>query len=134
MLVIKALNSVCTWVSYAASMATASGLLLGFGIISPVVCGWPGSRVRRTAGERDLVATGAPLEVVPEIIHLHFVLRECGIVLLNQNFAKVERLPTHGNACRGRERADTHDRQIGVDATVEEIEIENVRHGSTQSD
>jgi hypothetical protein len=89
------------------------------------------SRIWRPAGEQDLVAAGAPLDVVPEIIHLHFILRECGIVLLNQNFAKVKRLPTHLDARCGRERADTHDRQIGVDATVEEIEIENVRHGST---
>ena len=30
----------------------------------------------------------------------------------------------HLDARRGRERADTHDRQIGMDATVEEIEDE----------
>src|SRR5262249_12174030 len=37
--------------------------------------GW----VRRPAGERDVVAARASLDVVPKVIHLHVVLRECGI-------------------------------------------------------
>ena len=82
------------------------------------------------AGERDVVEARAPLDVVPEIIHLHLVLRERGIVLLDQNFAQVERLPAHLDARRERKRADAHDREIGVDAAVEEIEIEMARHGS----
>ena len=81
-------------------------------------------RVWRPAGERDVVEARAPLDVVPEIIHLHLVLRERGIVLLDQNFAQIERLPAHLDARRGSKRADAHDRQIGVDAAVEEIEIE----------
>src|SRR5215813_9246178 len=72
----------------------------------------------------------ASLDVVPEIIHLHVVLRERGIVLLDQDFAQIERLPAHRDAGRGRKRADAHDRQIGVNAAVEEIEIEMTRHGS----
>jgi hypothetical protein len=76
------------------------------------------------------MAPRAPLDVVPEIIHLHLVLREHGIVLLDQNFAQIERLPAHLDARGGSKRADTHDRQIGVDAAVEEIEIEMARHGS----
>ena len=82
------------------------------------------------AGERDVVAARASLDVVPEIIHLHVVLCECGIVLLDQDFAQIERLPMHRDPCRGRKRADAHDRQIGMDAAVEEIEIEMARHGS----
>src|SRR5262249_20723606 len=90
---------------------------------------WIG-RVWRPAGKRDVVAARAPLDVVPEIIHLHVVLGECGIVLLDQNFAQIERLPTHLDAGRGSKRADAHDPQIRVDAAVEEIEIEMPRHGS----
>src|SRR5262249_13960459 len=90
-------------------------------------------RVWRPAGEWDVVAACAPLDVVPEIIHLHVVLRECGIVLLDQDFAKIERLPAHRDADRGCKRADAHDRQIGVDAAVKEIEIEMTRHGSPPS-
>jgi hypothetical protein len=86
--------------------------------------------VWRPAGERDLVAARAPLDVVPKVIHLHVVLRECGIVLLDQDFAQIERLPAHLDARRGSKRADAHDRQIGVDAAVEEIELEMARHGS----
>src|SRR6516164_5344636 len=86
--------------------------------------------VWRPAGERDFVAVRAPLDVVPKVIHLHVVLRECGIVLLDQDFAQIERLPAHRDAGRRRERADAHDRQIGMDAAVEEIEIEMTRHGS----
>jgi len=67
-------------------------------------------RVWRPAGERDVVAARAPLDVVPEIIHLHVVLRECGIVLLDQDFAQIERLPAHRDAGRGSKRADAHDR------------------------
>src|SRR5215471_8895806 len=87
-------------------------------------------RVWRPACERNVVAARAPLDVVPEIIHLHVVLRERGIVLLDQNFAQIERLPAHLDAGRGSKRADAHDRQVGVDAAVEEIEIEMTRHGS----
>src|SRR6516225_9091670 len=87
-------------------------------------------RVWRPAGEWDLVAARAPLDVVPEIIHLHGFLRECGVVLLDQDFAQIERLPAHRDAGRGRKRVDAHDRQIGMDAAVEEIEIEMARHGS----
>src|SRR5262249_30037745 len=87
-------------------------------------------RVWRPAGERNVVAARAPLDVVPEIIHLHVILREGGIVLLDQDFAQIERLPAHLDAGRGSKRADAHDRQVGVDAAVEEIEIEMTRHGS----
>src|SRR5437899_10632020 len=86
-------------------------------------------RIWRPAAERDVVAARAPLDVVPEIIHLHLVLRERGIVLLDQNFAQIERLPAHLDARRGSKRADAHDREIGVEAAVEEIEIELARHG-----
>src|SRR5215469_335703 len=89
--------------------------------------------VWRPAGERDVVAARAPLDVVPKVIHLHVVLRECGIVLLDQNFAQIERLPAHRDAGRGRKRADAHDRQVGVNAAVEEIEIEMTRHSSPPS-
>src|SRR5215471_10539435 len=68
------------------------------------------SGVWRPAGERDVVAARAPLDVVPEVIHLHVVLRECGIVLLDQDFAQIERLPAHLDADRGRKRADAHHR------------------------
>src|SRR5262249_29244783 len=87
-------------------------------------------RVWRPAGERDVVAARAPPDVVPKVIHLHVVLRECGIVLLDQDFAQIERLPAHRDADRGNQRTDAHGRQIGVNAAVEEIEIEMTRHGS----
>jgi hypothetical protein len=51
-------------------------------------------------------------------------------VLLDQNFAQIERLPAHLDGRRGSKRADAHDREVGVDAAVEEIEIEMARHGS----
>src|SRR2546427_13143937 len=62
-------------------------------------------RVWRPAGERDVVAARAPLDVVPEIIHLHVALREPAIVLLDQNFAQIERLPATLHGPRRSKRA-----------------------------
>src|SRR5262249_32900559 len=87
-------------------------------------------RVWRPAGERDVVAARAPLNVVPEITHLYVVLRERGIVLLDQDFSQVERVAAHRDPSRGSQRTDAIDREIGVDTAVEEIEIEMARHGS----
>src|SRR5262245_66136500 len=74
--------------------------------------GW----VWRPAGERDVVAARAPLDDVPEIIHLHVVLREWGIVLLDQNFAQIGWLPAQPAPGRGSKHADAQASQEGGDA------------------
>jgi hypothetical protein len=43
-------------------------------------------RVRRPARKRDAVTMRAPLHVMPKVVHLHFVLGEGRIVLLDENF------------------------------------------------
>src|SRR5262249_20115665 len=67
--------------------------------------------------------------VVPDIVHLHLVPGEAGVVLLDQYFAQVERAPAHGHAGPRGHRLDPHDRQIAVNAAVEEKELERRGHG-----
>jgi hypothetical protein len=90
-------------------------------------------RIRSSTDERKLLTGGPPFHIMPEIIHLYLVLCERGIVLLNQNFAEVERPPAHFDVCGGSERLDSHHRQIRVDAAVEEIEIKGARHATPRN-
>src|SRR5262245_37668477 len=60
------------------------------------------------------------LHVVPDIFHLHLVPGEASAVLLDQDFAQVERAPADGHASPRSLALDPHDRQVAVNAAVEE--------------
>jgi hypothetical protein len=54
-------------------------------------------RIGSVAGKRDIVAAGPALHVVPKGVHLHRVLCQPGVVLLNQDFPPIEGSPSPGN-------------------------------------
>jgi hypothetical protein len=85
-------------------------------------------RIGGAAGERQMVSSGTAFQVVPKIVHLHFILRESGIVLFNQNLSKIEWPPADRNIGRRRKWLDPHYGKVAVDTAEKEEELERLGH------
>jgi hypothetical protein len=65
-----------------------------------------------------------PLDVAPIVVQPNLVSDEGGIVLLDQDFTKIEWPPSHVDPGGVRQTLDPHYRQVGMNAAVKEKEIE----------